>query len=105
MNREKKPGIETVKIGGLTYEVTKKPDLQGSDGNWGQIQYKKLEISLDDSLPEQLEDQTLIHEIVHGILFEAGYPNHEEDQANRIGLVLYQVLKDNDFSWLYGGNS
>lgn len=69
MNREKKPGMETVKIGGLTYEVIKKPDLQGSDGNWGQIQYKKLEISLDDSLPEQLEDQTLIHEIVHGILF------------------------------------
>ncbi|MDG3136717.1 hypothetical protein [Streptococcus suis] len=105
MNRNKKPGMETVKIGGLTYAVTKKSDLQGTNGNWGQIQYKKLEISLDDSLPEQLEDQTLIHEIVHGILAEAGYTNHEQDQANRIGLVLYQVLTDNDFSWLWKGGT
>ncbi|MFX4053952.1 hypothetical protein ACJB0U_11120, partial [Streptococcus suis] len=63
MNRDKKTGMETVKIGGLTYAVTKKSDLQGTNGNLGQIQYKKLELSLDDSLPEQLEDQTLIHEI------------------------------------------
>ena len=44
--------------------------------------------------------QTLIHEITHGILVEAGYINHEEEQADRIGKILYQVLVDNDFSWL-----
>lgn len=101
MNREKVPNMTSVKIGGVTYQITKKSDLQGKNGNWGQIQYKILEINLDDSLSEQVEDQTLIHEITHGILVEAGYNDHEEDQANRIGLILYQVLKDNDFSWLY----
>lgn len=103
MNRDKKPGMEAVKIGGLTYTIKKKADLQGKDGPWGHIRYKTQEIELDDSLSEQLEDQTLIHEIVHGVLVEAGYTNHEEDQANRIGLVLYQVLTDNDFSWLWKG--
>lgn len=29
MNRDKKPGMETVKIGGIVYEVSKEPDLQG----------------------------------------------------------------------------
>jgi phage protein len=103
MNREKKPGMESVKIGGLTYDVKKSSDLQGKNGNWGQIQYKTQEIMLDDSLKEQVEDQTLIHEITHGILVEAGYNDHEEDLADRVGKVLYQVLTDNDFSWLYKG--
>lgn len=34
MNREKKPSMETVKIGGLTYTIAKKPDLQGKNENW-----------------------------------------------------------------------
>lgn len=105
MSREKKPGMESVKIGGLTYTVKKVSDLQGKEGDWGHIQYKTQEITLDDSLKEQLEDQTLIHEITHGILVEAGYNDHEEEQADRIGKILYQVLTDNDFSWLWKGGS
>ncbi|MCB2829755.1 hypothetical protein K3N62_06950 [Streptococcus dysgalactiae subsp. dysgalactiae] len=105
MDRNKKPGMENIKIGGLTYSVEKTSDLQGKDGNWGLIHYKTQQIKLDDSLTEQLEDQTLIHEMTHGILVEAGYTDHNEDQATRIGLILYQVLRDNDFSWLYKGES
>lgn len=103
MNREKKPGLENVKIGGLTYAVKKFSDLQGKNGNWGQIEYKTCEIKLDDSLDEHLEDQTLIHEIVHGIFVEAGYVEHQEEQVDRISKILYQVLTDNDFSWLQKG--
>ncbi|HFI0120279.1 TPA: hypothetical protein ACGPB3_000353 [Streptococcus suis] len=105
MNRDKKPGMETVKIGGIVYEVSKKPDLQGKSGEWGHIEYKTGKIVLDDSTSQQIEDQTLIHEITHGILIEAGYVQHEEEQADRIGKILYQVLTDNDFGWLWkGGN-
>ncbi|HFI0500239.1 TPA: hypothetical protein ACGO0M_001664 [Streptococcus suis] len=104
MNRDKKPGIEAVKIGGIVYEVSKKPDLQGKTGEWGHIEYKTGKIVLDDSTSQQIEDQTLIHEITHGILFEAGYV-HEEEQADRIGKILYQVLIDNDFGWLWKGGS
>lgn len=100
MNTNNKPNMERVKIGGLIYVVSKKPDLQGRTGDWGHILYKTQEIELDDSLSEQLENQTLIHEITHGILVEAGYTDHNEEQADRIGKILYQVLTDNDFSWL-----
>lgn len=103
MNRDKKPGMETVKIGGLVYEVSKESDLQGKTEEWGHIEYKKGKIVLDDSQSQQIEDQTLIHEITHGILVESGYVNHEEEQADRIGKILYQVLTDNDFSWLWKG--
>ncbi|MBF0699434.1 hypothetical protein [Streptococcus danieliae] len=100
MDTDNKQGIESVKIGGLTYTVNKKLDLQGKTGDWGHILYKTQEIELDDSLSKQLENQTLIHEITHGILVEAGYTGHNEEQADRIGKILYQVLTDNDFSWL-----
>ncbi|NYS32818.1 hypothetical protein HZZ02_03325 [Streptococcus danieliae] len=100
MDREKKPSMETVKIGGITYTVSKEPDLQGKTGEWGHIEYKTGKIVLDDSTSQQIENQTLIHEITHGILVEAGYTEHEEEQADRIGKILYQVLTDNDFSWL-----
>lgn len=100
MNREKKPSMETVKIGGITYTVSKEPDLQGKTGEWGHIEYKTGKIILDDSISKQIENRTLIHEITHGILVEAGYMEHEEELADRIGKILYQVLTDNDFSWL-----
>ncbi len=103
MNREKKPGMEVVKIGGLVYEISKQPDLQGTTSEWGHIEYKTGKIVLDDSQSQQIEDQTLIHEITHGILVEAGFVDHKEEQADRIGKILYQVLSDNDFSWLYKG--
>lgn len=105
MNRDKKPGMETVKIGGLIYEVSKESDLQGKTEEWGHIEYKTGKIVLDDSQSQQIEDQTLIHEITHGILVEAGYAQHEEEQADRIGKILYQVLTDNDFSWLWKGGT
>ena len=100
MNRDNKPNMDKVKIGGIVYEIEKITDLQGKTGEWGHIEYKTCRIVLDDSASQQIEDQTLIHEITHGILVEAGYINHEEEQADRIGKILYQVLVDNDFSWL-----
>ena len=100
MNRDNKPKMDKVKIGGIVYEIEKITDLQGKTGEWGHIEYKTCRIVLDDSASQQIEDQTLIHEITHGILVEAGYINHEEEQADRIGKILYQVLVDNDFSWL-----
>lgn len=92
--------MDKVKIGGLVYKIKKVKDLQGKDGKWGQIVYKTAKIELDNNCDKQVYNQTLIHEITHGILLESGYDDHEEEMANRIGLVLYQVLKDNDFSFM-----
>ena len=42
----------------------------------------------------------LAHELAHGILFEAGYEGHDEEQANRLGKVLAMLLRDNDFTFM-----
>lgn len=92
--------MKEVKVGGVTYKVEIVDDLAGSDDCFGAIQYKKSLILLDSNLEEQMHNKTLIHELAHAIFVEAGYNDHEEDMANRIGLVLHQVLKENDFSFL-----
>ena len=56
-------------------------------------------IEINDKIHKTRQDQTLVHELTHAMFFEAGLED-EEDLVNRLGLILYQVLKDNDFSWL-----
>lgn len=91
--------MDKVKIGGIVYSVEIKEDLVGHTGNWGETNLKKTTIVLDSNMSKQRTDQTLVHEIVHGIFEEAGF-EQDEDKVNRLGIVLYQVLKDNDFSFL-----
>ena len=91
--------LDKVKIGGLTYDVELSNDLQGRQGNWGEIEYKSTTIRLDDRLNKQVMNQTLIHEIMHGMFSEAGI-EQDEHKVDVLGKVLYQVLLDNDFSWL-----
>lgn len=89
-----------LKVGGITYDVKIVDDLDGSDGEWGCTKYKKAKIHLDSGMNVQVHNQTFVHELTHALLMESGFTDHEEDMANRIGLVLYQVLKDNDLSFL-----
>lgn len=95
--------LDKVKVGGLEYQINIKEHLEAHDGDrnlWGCCNYEQSEIDILKSLSSQRANQVLTHELTHAILFEAGYTDHDEEMANRIGLVLHQVLKDNDFSWL-----
>lgn len=94
---------KSIKIGGLVYKVEQVEDLarlEMEEDLAGMIYYRDAEIKIDKDLPTQIASHTLIHETTHGILLEAGYTEHEEEMADRIGKVLYQVLIDNDFSFL-----
>ena len=91
--------MDKVKIGGIVYPIEIVNDFQGETGDWGQTNFKKSKITIDSNLDKQRENQTLVHEIVHGLFYEAGIED-DEDKVNRLGLVLHQVLTDNDFSFL-----
>ena len=97
--------LEKVKIGGMTYEVvlkdlkTRNDDYQGMQLGWHILPDNLIEINSE--VCKERREQTLVHEIMHGVMNEAGLNlEDEEDIVNRISLVLYQVLKDNDFSFL-----
>lgn len=96
--------IDNIKVGGIDYIVIY-TDLSAYDSNdsyrMGNTHEAKAIIEIRKEMPKQRQEQVLIHEMVHAMFYEIGIEmEDDEDIVNRVGLVLHQVLKDNDFSWL-----
>ena len=89
-----------IKVAGITYEVMEKKDLAKDHSLLGQVLYHYGKIQLDPDIAGDRKEQVLIHEVLHAIFNEAGYTEQDEDLINRVSIVLHQVLKDNDFSWI-----
>ncbi|WP_027725441.1 hypothetical protein [Tuberibacillus calidus] len=87
---------EKVKVAGIEYDIKEVNGLTDKFNLLGQINYNIGIIELDDGISECRKEQTLVHEILHACFKEAGYDEHDEDMINRVGIVLYQVLKDNE---------
>lgn len=98
--------IDKVNVAGIDYNVELHEYDEESNGNntMGRCDHLKAVIKLNQNMSEQVINQTFIHELTHAIYWQAGFGDEqsgtEEDVVNRMSIVLYQVLKDNDFSWL-----
>lgn len=96
--------LEKIKVGGIDYDVSVK-DLSHSDSpeliRMGNHYEADMKIEISDRLPKQKRDQTFIHEMLHAVVCESGAViENEEDVVNQMSLVLYQVLRDNDLSFI-----
>lgn len=99
--------IDKIKVGGIVYDVEFK-ELEAENGiqlGWCDYAKSKLEIN-NHNISVQKMEQTIVHEMTHAVIHEAGldFGDDEERVVNHIGLVLHQVLKDNDFGWLHRDN-
>lgn len=98
--------IDKIKVAGINYDVQQVEYPNSNDGsvNLGLCNLEQSQIEINKHASQERQKQTLVHELTHAILFEAGLDwedeEDNEDVANRIGLVLYQVLTDNDFTWI-----
>jgi hypothetical protein len=90
----------TFRVGALDYKVTETPDLLRKHELFGQVTYDDGLIEIEPTLSEQRKHNVIIHELVHAMLFEAGYDEQDEEQVRRLGNVLTQVLRDNDFGFM-----
>ena len=91
---------KTIRIGSIDYDVINTRGLSSGEALLGQINYGQCKIRIDDSLPASRSREVIAHEMAHGLLFEAGYEDHDEEQANRLGKVLAMLLRDNDFTFM-----
>ena len=73
-----------VSVVGINYKVV------------GACFYATTEIQLLNDLSDERKKQVFIHELTHAVFHEAGFEEQDEDMINRIGIVLHQVLKDNN---------
>lgn len=95
--------IDKIKIGGIDYKI-KLLDLssrnEGEHGvSMGFCVYQENTIEINKHLHPERQKQTIIHEMVHAMFCEVGI-DQDEDTVNRLGNILHQVLKENNFSWV-----
>jgi len=82
-----------VNICGIKYDVIEKPmNFSASDFNFGEIHYDNAEIILNESLSCEIKEQTLCHEITHGILHHIGCEdlNGNEQFVQAISQAIFQ---------------
>lgn len=84
-------------VAGIEYTVEEVDTviIDGSTSYAGSCNYASSEIQLLSSLTKAKKEQTFIHELLHACYNEAGFDEQDEDVINRVGIVLYQVLKRN----------
>jgi hypothetical protein len=85
---------DKLKIGGITYQVAKDPALHDT-GFSGQIRYHRCQVVVAGDLHPSALAQTLWHEIVHGILTQAGMTKHQESIVDALAYGILQVIREN----------
>lgn len=91
-----------IRIGGVDYKVDTQPNLRRGYGLlYGEISFDEccIHLSQTDGAGTERQKITLLHEILHGILWHywSGEEiENEEEIVTAISKGLYQVLKDNE---------
>lgn len=93
-----------VKVAGVVYTVTEQEviEINGNRNYQGACDCGQTEIQILSSLSESRKEQVFVHELVHAILNEAGYDEHDEELVTRFSIGLHQVLKDNPLNFEKG---
>ena len=94
---------ESIRIGGVEYEVRRERDVRDGDRLcYGKISFEEdaIWLSTSESMGHQRTCVTMLHEILHGILYHTGTALEidevtEEEVVQALAKGLYQVLEDN----------
>jgi Zn-dependent peptidase ImmA (M78 family) len=92
-----------VKISGIDYDIKiAEPKSVENGVLMGEITYHEATIYINEEQNDQLKVATLLHEIVHGILYHMGSEmNDNEKFVEGFASGLHQVFRDNN--WTFGG--
>lgn len=94
-----------VLIGGIVYDVQYVERLISDDKTTklnGHILYNPCKVYVEAENDEQMQAVTVLHEILHGILTQAGRNEHEEKDVEVLAYGLFNVLRSNPslIDWL-----
>lgn len=87
-----------VKIGWKKYGIVSAGEALNSGGAlYGQIDYDRQTITLRETNTGEQDEETLIHEVLHGISDMYGM-EMTEDFVAKLSNVVYTFLKDNNLN-------
>lgn len=90
-----------VQIGPISYTVKEVDDLHTTDADgkkkWlhGHIVYDDAKINVANDQCDDMKVATIWHEILHGMLDQAGIDDHPEALIRMLGYGLVRLLRDN----------
>jgi len=90
--------VKNVKINGIVYKINASTDLVMLDNRrcFGDISYSDAIIRIDTDFNIQVQHETLLHEILHGIIEDRQYEvDDEEKLCETFSKSLYQIIRDN----------
>lgn len=80
-----------LKIGSHTFKI-----LKGRNPHYmGETDTKQNKIWIDEDMPQDQQEATLIHEIMHAINTTFGNKDMEHALLDSLSEQMYQVLRDN----------
>jgi len=87
-----------IRIGPFIFQIIPVQGLH-SDGKglWGEVRHTRSEIAIESDLADQEQYETLLHEVFHVILTQAGRDKETDDESLMDVLAngLMGVLRDN----------
>lgn len=93
--------ITKVNICGILHEVKYVKDRFNADGqHYGQIDYGNAEILINSELSEAITNETLCHEMLHGMLIHIGEDELSSNErfVNALSNAINQAFIIKDFS-------
>ena len=89
--------MDKFKIGGHFYNVVREKNRSSNEGYVGQILCGSKTIRLQDNMCAEQENDTLLHEIIHGMLDFMGETdkNKDEKSVERVAQGIIMLIVDN----------
>lgn len=93
------PLPHAITIGAVEYEVATEHNLHSSNGDlYGRIAYDQCKILVDDAYADCQRTPLIVwHEVVHGILEQAGLDETDEKIVTVLGYGIVAALKNNPY--------
>lgn len=81
-----------VNICGIPHNVIECEDRFDFDTHFGQIDYKNCEIRINEDMSEEAKQETICHEMMHGIFVHLGYSDYAQDEqlVQALSNAIYQ---------------
>lgn len=86
-----------LRILGLTYRIEEVECVNKISAEKGEINFLTHEIKIDKSMPQDLKEQTLLHEVIHAVFDSLGMYelNDDERTVQSLATALYSTFKEN----------
>lgn len=89
----------SVKIGPIRYGIYDfDPEMADGMDAWGSFDSSRAKILIDTRRPAQVQAETLLHEIMHGLIHDAGLDFEDDDEellVKRLAPRLAAFMGDN----------